>query len=100
MNLPGVAFAVLIATAAGLFFHLIRGGSLGRMILHVLAAWTGFAAGHNLANLFGWHWIRLGPLNLLPGLLAALLALILASVLAGPEAEAPSRPGQRKRPSR
>jgi fucose 4-O-acetylase-like acetyltransferase len=46
MTLPGALLAFLIATACGLAFHLVRGGSLYRMAQYVFAAWVCFFAGH------------------------------------------------------
>lgn len=86
MTLPGLMLAFFLATACGLMFHLVRGGSLYRMALYVLAAWVCFFAGHFLAELFGWRFGRLGSLNLLSALVATVLGLVALSFLAPPEA--------------
>jgi ABC-type amino acid transport system permease subunit len=98
MTLPGALLAFLIATACGLLFHLIRGGSLYRMAQFVFAAWVCFFAGHWLARLFGWQFGRLGSLNLLPALVATVLGLVALSFLARPET-ARHAPGKIKPPS-
>jgi hypothetical protein len=85
MTLPGVMLAFLIATACGLAFHLVRGGSLFRMAQYVFAAWVCFFAGHFLAEAFTWRFGRLGSLNLLPALVATVLGLLALSLLARPE---------------
>jgi hypothetical protein len=99
MTLPGALLAFLIATACGLSFHLVRGGSLYRMAQYVFAAWVCFFAGHWLAEAFGWRFGRLGGLNLLPALVATALALVALSFLARPETRRPSS-GKRKPPAR
>ncbi len=86
MTLPGALLAFLIATACGLAFHLLRGGSLYRMAQYVFAAWVCFFAGHFLAEAFAWRFGRLGSLNLLPALVATVLGLLALSFLARPEA--------------
>jgi len=86
MTLPAILLAFLIATACGLAFHLVRGGSLYRMAQYVFAAWVCFFAGNALAEAFAWRFGRLGSLNLLPALVATLLGLLAVSVLARPEA--------------
>lgn len=84
MNLPGLLFGFLIASAAGLTFHLIRGGNLYRLVLYLSTAWIGFALGQGLGNWFDWHYFRVGSLNLFSAGFATLLALLLASLLVGP----------------
>jgi hypothetical protein len=86
MTLPGALLAFLIATAFGLAFHLLRGGSLYRMAQFVFASWVCFLAGHFLAEAFAWRFGRLGSLNLLPALVATALGLLALSFLARPEA--------------
>jgi len=85
MTLPGVLLALLLATAGGLAFHLVRGGSVARMALYVLTAWVCFFAGHALAQVLGWHFGRLGSLNLAVAGLATILGLLAVSFLARPE---------------
>lgn len=84
MNLPGLIFGFLVATGAGLLFHLIRGGNLYRLTLYLTTAWIGFALGQALGDWFDWNYLRVGPLNLFSAGFATLLALLLASLLAGP----------------
>jgi uncharacterized membrane protein YeaQ/YmgE (transglycosylase-associated protein family) len=90
MTLPGLMLAFLLATACGLAFHLLRGGSLYRLAQYVFAGWVCFFAGHFLAEAFGWRFGRLGSLNLLPALVATVLGLVALSFLARPEASARS----------
>lgn len=81
MNLPAILFGFLLASAVGLSFHLLRGGPWSRLGLYLLAAWIGFAIGHQLATWFDWAWIRIGSLNLLAALFGAGLALVAADFL-------------------
>jgi hypothetical protein len=83
MTLPSVLLGFLLATVAGLLFHLIRGGPVPRIGLYVLAAWIAFWAGQLLSMATGWQWGRVGTLNLVPALAATLMGLLAASVLAG-----------------
>jgi fucose 4-O-acetylase-like acetyltransferase len=85
MTLPGALLAFLIATACGLAFHLVRGGSVYRMAQYIFAAWVCFFAGHWLAEAFAWRFGRLGSLNLLPALVATVMGLLALSFLARPE---------------
>jgi len=87
MTLPGALLALLLATACGLVFHLIRGGSVARMALYVLTAWVCFFAGHALAQALGWTFGRLGSLNLAVAALATILGLLAVSFLIRPEGE-------------
>jgi hypothetical protein len=38
MTVPGVVYGFLIASAVGLAFHLVRGGSLGRLAMYLVTA--------------------------------------------------------------
>lgn len=85
MTVPGIYFSLLIASGLGLIFHLIRGGSLGRLVLYLAAAWIAFMAGHFVAEWLDWHFLRVGAINLFAALLAAVIGLFAAALLAGPE---------------
>ncbi len=85
MTLPGAFLAFLIATACGLGFHLVRGGSLSRLALYVITAWIAFGAGQLVSGWLGWTTWRVGSLNLFPSLLATLMGLVAAAVLIGPK---------------
>jgi hypothetical protein len=95
MTLPGLLLAFLLATAAGLAFHLVRGGSLVRMGVYVLTAWVTFFAGHALAQAFGWTFGRLGSINLLAAAVAVFVGLAFVSILTPPEVK---RHPQARRP--
>ena len=97
MTLPGLLLAFLLATAGGLTFHLIRGGSLARMAVYVVTAWVTFFAGHALAQVFGWTFGRLGSINVVAAVAAMVLSLLAVSVLARPEGN--PRPPVRNPPS-
>ncbi|MFQ5943503.1 MAG: hypothetical protein ACE5JF_08120 [Anaerolineales bacterium] len=96
--MPGIYFSLLIASGLGLLFHLIRGGSVGRLILYLAAAWIAFMAGHFVAEWLDWHLVRVGPINLFAAVLAALIGLLAAALLAGPE-RSRRRIGRRRRKS-
>lgn len=90
--LLGIVIAVIIAAA----FHLLRGGSLQRLGLHLLAANISFFTGHFLGELINWHLLRVGALNMFPAILAAFIGLILATSLAGEEITSNGPPKKRR----
>jgi hypothetical protein len=93
MNPHALFFGSLIALLCGLIYHLLRGGSLGRMAMYLITAWITFFAGQWLSERLGWELMRIGSLNLFPALLATFLGLILVSILTGPE----GRPDSQRR---
>ncbi len=97
MTLPGILLGILLSTIAGLLFHLVRGGSLGRLALFIATAWLSFFLGHLLGEWLDWHWARLGTLNLLSAGLATFIGLMTANLLAGPAADEPPPGGRRRR---
>ncbi len=78
MTIPSLLFALLIASLYGVFYHLIRGGGLGRLLLFLIFGWAGFALGHLLGIWQGWVLLPLGELNLGLSTLGSLLSLVLA----------------------
>lgn len=97
MTTQSAFLGLLIATLCGLLYHLIRGGGLSRLGLYLVTAWVAFFTGHLVGNWLRWTALRVGPLNLLPALVATVLGLIAANVLAGGE-HVDSSPRGRKRP--
>lgn len=87
MTIHTIILAIVIATLIGAVFHLLRGGSIHRLGLHLLAANLSFFLGHWLSQLINWELLRVGAINLFPALLAALIGLILTATLAGEELE-------------
>lgn len=82
MTLQGALLGLLIATACGLLYHLVRGGPVRRMTVFVLSAWLSFFSGHLVGGWVGLTAPRLGTLNLLPALVATALGLIGTDFLA------------------
>lgn len=83
MTTQSLLFGWLIATGCGLVYHLVRGGRLRRLALYLSAAWVTFFLGHWVGGALGWTSLRVGPLNLLPALMATVLGLVAADVLLG-----------------
>lgn len=92
MTAPSAFLGLLIASAFGFLFHLVRGGRLVRLGLYLVTAWVGFFIGHFVGEWWDWRMLRLGSLNLFASTLGAALGLIAASILAGPERGRPASP--------
>lgn len=80
VTFSGMASAIilgfLLATAYGTGFHLLLGGPARRIVLYVLAAWTGFAIGHISGDILQIDILKLGALHLFSASLGAWIALI------------------------
>ena len=98
MTLQGALLGLLIATACGLLYHLLRGGPLRRMTAFVLTAWLSFFSGHLVGGWVGLTALRLGTLNLLPALVATALGLIGTDFLARAAQPMTDDPMQRNPP--
>jgi hypothetical protein len=81
----GFVLGFLLATAYGAGFHLLIGGPAKRIIIYILAAWFGFAAGHFIGDLINFEFLKLGAVHLLPASLGSWLALIASWWLFGQE---------------
>jgi hypothetical protein len=63
MTLPSILLGVVLSTLYGAAFHLLRGGSFGRLILYIVLSWVGFWTGHIFAQLMAWSFVRVGALE-------------------------------------
>ena len=77
MNIPTLIFGGLIATLYGTIFHLIRGGSLSRLLAYIIISWAGFWTGHFLAQIFGIGFVSVGSLNLGISTIASFIFMII-----------------------
>jgi hypothetical protein len=64
MTLPAFFLGFIVSTLYGALFHLLRGGSAGRLLLYVVLGWVGFWVGHFAAELLGLTFASLGPLHI------------------------------------
>lgn len=64
MTFPAYFLGFLISTLYGAIFHLVRGGSLSRLLLYIFLGWIGFWSGQIAATLLTWEFFGLGPLRL------------------------------------
>ncbi|MCJ7533880.1 MAG: hypothetical protein MUO64_22995 [Anaerolineales bacterium] len=76
MQLPALFFGFILSTLYGAGFHLLLDGGLGRLILFLLAAWSGFGAGQYLADRLEWVFFSLGPLHLGMATLGSIIFLV------------------------
>ena len=54
MTIPSLLFALVIATLYGVFYHLIRGGGMGRLLLFLIFGWAGFPPRGEPPGTWGW----------------------------------------------
>ena len=76
MPIPTIVFGILLSTLYGAFYHLIRGGSLRRMLFFFILAWTGFWLGDLLGWYMGWNFASTGVLNAGMGTVLSLAFLV------------------------
>jgi hypothetical protein len=81
MTLPTLLFALLIALFYGAFYHLIRGGSVWRLLLFLVLSVIGFALGHLIGLWRGWVLLPIGSINLGLSSIGSFLMLILGDWL-------------------
>ena len=67
--------SLVISITIGFVFSFFRGGSLGRLILSVIAAIAGFYFGQFLATVFHWNFIMWNGVHLVEGILGSVLAV-------------------------
>jgi uncharacterized membrane protein YjjP (DUF1212 family) len=99
MTIHSILLGFVLAILIGAAFHLLRGGSLQRLGLHLLAANLSFFLGQWLSELIHWQFLRVGAINLFPSILATLIGLVLTTTLAGeePEKDGKKKPRRKRR---
>ncbi len=81
MTIPLVLLALLIALLCGALFHILRGGSGWRLLLHMGLSVFGFALGQGLSIWRGWQLLAFGALDVGVGLIGSMLFLMLGDWL-------------------
>lgn len=71
MTLPTILFGILLSTAYGAFYHLVRGGSLRRLALYMVLGWAGYWAGEWAGWALEWNFFQIGNMNAGMGTLSA-----------------------------
>jgi hypothetical protein len=85
MTLPAFLFGMLVATVYGTGFHLITGGSLGKLLFDIIFSWIGFWIGHFIASFSGWTLWSLGPLHLGLATITGIFGILLGNWLTMPK---------------
>jgi hypothetical protein len=81
MSLPTILLGIVLSTLYGATFHVLRGGSIGRLFFYLLLAWAGFWVGNQLGVYFGWTFWSVGVLNTGAATLTSLGLLLVGEVL-------------------
>jgi hypothetical protein len=81
MSLPTILLGIVLSTLYGAAFHVLRGGSIGRLFFYLLLAWAGFWIGNQLGASFGWTFWSVGVLNAGLATLTSLGLLLVGEVL-------------------
>ena len=82
MTIPAYIFGIVLSTLYGAGFHFFVAGNARRLMLYLLAGWTGFAVGHWAGDLIGFHLYDIGTLNFSAATLGAFIALFISRWLA------------------
>ncbi len=96
MTLHGFFLGLTIASACAFLFHILRGGSIKRLVLFLASAWIGFFSGHVLSELINWQLLRLGSINLFPALLGTIMSLVLTAILVKPNYRSQEKTSRRR----
>lgn len=71
----GIVLSFLLATAFATFFHVLFGGSAGRIVLYIVMSFVGFMVGHFIGRFLQINWLKLGAINLLSASIGSWLLL-------------------------
>jgi len=76
-----------MAALLGALYHFIRGGSIGRLVLYLLAAVFAFWLGHTIADILSFRFLSIGPIRAGAAVLTTILGLIVTEFLSEVEPE-------------
>ena len=77
MTIPSFILGIIISSLYGAVYHLLRGGSLGRLFLYLIFSWTGFWVGQFLATRLEMTFINVGPLHLAAATIGSFTFLVI-----------------------
>ncbi len=77
MAQPALLIGFILSTLYGTFFHILRGGNLGRLIFYILLSWAGFWIGHYFGNSLNNSIGKFGTLQVVSGTAGAFIFLII-----------------------
>lgn len=78
---PAFALGLVLVLLSAFLFHAIWGRSSGGLIVSIVAALLGFAAGEMAGRLFGHSFLMIGPAHMAHGLLGTWVAMLVARYL-------------------
>lgn len=87
MSLPSLLLGFVISTLIGAGFHVVRGGSGGKLLLDLILGWLGFWLGQYIAARLGFTIGSLGSLHLGLAIPAGLVFLLVGNWLSPVEAQ-------------
>jgi len=76
MTIPAFLLGSVLAAFYGALFHLVRGGSGGRLFLYVVVSGIAFWFGHLVANIIGLTFLSIGPVRVGLATIFTLVGLI------------------------
>lgn len=77
MTISAYLISFLFASILGLLFHVIVGGRGWRIIFYIICSWIGFFFGNLLGAVFGWKWLNVGPIHVVPAIIGSIVILLL-----------------------
>lgn len=81
MPIPTLVFGVVLSSLYGAFYHLVRGGSLRRLLFFLVLSWAGFWLGDLLGWAMGWNFAAVGVLNAGMGTVLSLAFLVIGDFI-------------------
>lgn len=76
LTLPAILFGLATALLAGAAYHVLRGGSGGRLLFDLGMSTLGFMLGHFSQYVSGWILFEFGTLDLGAGVVGSILFLV------------------------
>jgi len=81
MTIPAFILGTVAAGMLGTLYHVIRGGSLGRLVMYLLVGAIFFWVGHTIADILKFTFLSIGPIRAGAAVLICIGGLILAEFL-------------------
>lgn len=62
MTIAAFFLGFVLSSLLGFFFHMWKGGGIGRLVLYLLLSWAGFWAAQILGTTMEWEFLKVGSL--------------------------------------
>lgn len=81
MTIAGLILGMVISSLTGLFFHILKDGGIGKLMLYLVLSWVGFWGAQLVGMALKWEFLNVGALLVGLDLAGSILFLLVGNWL-------------------